>query len=114
MKTQNQDHKIQGKKKPSKTSKQAKTKQNKIKQKQLPQAPKTKQPPKPKSSHKTNKQKLQRIMRQKVYKNTIEFVLCWPSTAGHGVCPLSVVCIPKETPLKKTKSSWTSLEITFG
>jgi hypothetical protein len=43
-------------------------------------------------------------MRQKVYKNTIEFTLCWLSTAGHGPS-LSVVNIPSETPLEKTKFS---------
>lgn len=25
-------------------------------------------------------------MRQKVYKNLIEFDLCWPSSARHGAC----------------------------
>lgn len=28
---------------------------------------------------------------------TIEFIMCWSSTAGHGVC------IASETPLEKTK-----------
>lgn len=26
-------------------------------------------------------------MRQKVYRNVIEFVLCWPASPGHGAYP---------------------------
>lgn len=24
--------------------------------------------------------------KKKIYKNTIEFILCWPSATGHGSC----------------------------
>lgn len=46
----------------------------------------------------------QSIMRQKVYKGTIEFILCWTPTDGNEV-PLSVVNILSETPLEKMRFS---------
>lgn len=39
-------------------------------------------------------------MRQEVHKNSTEFILCWPPTAGQG--PLSVVNLPSENPLEKS------------
>lgn len=53
---------------------------------------------------KTIRQKCPNSIRQKVYKVTIEFVLCWQSTAGHGV-----VNILSETSLEKTNFSFESV-----
>lgn len=33
------------------------------------------------------RQKVSKVVRQKVYRNTIGFPVWWPSTAGHGACP---------------------------
>lgn len=41
-------------------------------------------------------------MRQEVYKNSTEFILCWPPTAGQA--PLSVVNLPSENPLEVATS----------
>ena len=61
------------------------------------------------SKTKKNKAKTkQQKKKKKIYKNTIEFILCWPSTAGHRVLPLSVVSFPSETPLEKTTFSFAS------
>ena len=35
-------------------------------------------------------------------KNSIEFILCWPSTTRHEAYPDIGVSIPSETPLEKT------------
>jgi hypothetical protein len=58
-----------------------------------------------KTKIKTYKQKISKILKnakskqsQKVHKNTIEFVLCWPTTLGLGASPDSVSIIPGETP----------------
>ena len=54
-------------------------------------------------------------MRQEPFKDTTDFVFCWPSTAGH--VPLRIASFPSETPLEKTKCSFASgyqLEIASG
>lgn len=40
-------------------------------------------------------------MRQKVYKNIIEFTSCWPTTSGHGTHTEVWLIYPSETPLEK-------------
>ena len=46
------------------------------------------------------------MMRPRTSKDAIEFVFCWPSTAGH--VPLRIASFPSETPLEKTKCSFAS------
>lgn len=43
-------------------------------------------------------------MRHRTFKDALGFVLCWPSTAGHG--PFTVVWFPSETHLEKSKFSF--------
>ena len=45
---------------------------------------------------------------QEISKDVLQFIFCWPSTAGHTAFPLRVVCFPSETPLKKTKFPFAS------
>lgn len=53
------------------------------------------------------KQNFQSNVSQKSSKITIESISCRPSTTWHEIddLPLSVVCIPNETPLEKTNFS---------
>lgn len=46
-------------------------------------------------------QSCQNVMRQRTFKEAIEFVLCCPSTVGHGICPKSRLYL-----------HWDSMEIT--
>ena len=48
-------------------------------------------------------------MRQKVYKNSIEFVFCCPSNVGHVVYPYVWLILPSETLLEKTKFPFASM-----
>lgn len=42
--------------------------------------------------------------KQKVHKNNIEFVLCWPTAPGYEICPgiTTGIDMLSETPLQKT------------
>lgn len=55
-------------------------------------------------------------MRQRIFRDTFEFILYWLSTAGHGL-PLRVVHFPCKTPFGETNFSFASgyqLVITSG
>lgn len=58
---------------------------------------------------KNNKTKMTRQsnLRQKVYTNAIEFILFWPSAAGHEPTLMQVI-YPCLTPLEKVKFSFVS------
>lgn len=53
-----------------------------------------------KTNNKTNKQTNKRENKSKSTQK--HFVLCWPSTLGHGVCP--EVDVPSDTPFEKMDS----------
>lgn len=53
----------------------------------------------------------QRIIKQVISKFPIEFLLGWPSTIGHGACPVQWFI---ETPLQNALASSSKLEIVSG
>lgn len=56
-------------------------------------------------------------MRQGISKDSMAFIFCGPSIAGHAALPFRGVCFHSETPIEKAKSSFASdhqLEIAIG